>query len=414
MLLALGAAAALPIPAETVYRPDGSLRRDRPAPVYSADARDPWNRIFHLLYARRLRAQIRLEDGRWKSVTRLEGGDLPEFFFPPDARYLLEQPRQKRLRSALESELKSPGLRGRTREARILFQQDLWNRFDALHALAAEDARAQRLSALLARLVAKVALTNEELAGFRPGFAEGARSRPEVLDPRLFEAGSGWSELISTPAQAAGAEREAATTLHARRAGWRLVFRRFVRVPLQSGGEACLKEHLASIEGPAAAPPDQDAQRCGRSGLPPGTIALLLETPLALSSEGELHSLPLFLEAQARVVHPGGDFALLHLPRLAASGSPPRLTLQPLGAEELVPQLASVSPRSDGHPLVPMRRSCVICHGADGGKLGSRMMQVTPRTEVLVPGNSREEDLVLEAKRESGSFRALLKLFRGP
>src|SRR5712692_6399353 len=117
------------------------------------------------------------------------GGDLPEFFFPPDAAYLVQEPHRTRLRSVLEAEVSSPTLRGRSPEARILFQQDLWNRFDALHALAAKDSRAMPLARLLARLMARVALTKDELAGMRLSFAEAAQERLDVLDPRLFEAG---------------------------------------------------------------------------------------------------------------------------------------------------------------------------------------------------------------------------------
>src|SRR6266446_2265962 len=206
-LIAAAVAAALPVAAKArdaaVYHDDGplqgSLRRNEPAPVYSTDPRDPWNRLFHLLYARKLRAQVATAVSpkiRWSSITRLEGGDLPEFFFPPDAAYLVEEPRRSRLQSALEAEISSSTLRGRSPEARILFQQDLWNRFDALDALAAKSSRAMPLARLLARLMARVALTKDELAGIRPSFAEAAQQQ-DLLDPRLFEADSGWSELVS-------------------------------------------------------------------------------------------------------------------------------------------------------------------------------------------------------------------------
>jgi len=377
VLIAAGLAAALPVAAKA----------QDAAPVYSTDRRDPWNRLFHLLYARKLRAQVVSPEnsrGPWRTITRLEGGDLPEFFFPPDAGYLLEEPRRSRLRSALEAEVSSPTLRGRTAEGRILFQQDLWNRFDALHALAAKDRHAMQLARLLARLMAKVALTMDEIKGMRISFAEAAQER---VDPRLFEADSPWRELVSY--FELGPHPEGGTTLHARRAGWRLVFRRFVRIPPEAGGEKRGK------------------------GLPSGTIALLLETPLAVSAEGELHPVPLLLAAQVRVVQPGGDFNFLHAPRLAISASPRRLRLEAFGQHDLVPQLGGAFPRTDGHPLVPVRQSCVLCHGRDGGTLGTDSMQLRPRTEMLAPVNTVEEERVLRAKRHSESFRALLRFFRG-
>ena len=391
----------------------GSLRRNEPAPVYSANPRDSWNRLFHLLYARNVRAQVGSPDSSkapWKSITRLEGGDIPEFFFPPDAGYLVEEPRRSRLRSALEVEVSSPSLRGRTPEARILFQQDLWNRFDALHALAAKDSRAIPLARLVARLMARVALTNDDLSGMRPSFAEAAQERQDLLDPRLFEAGSGWSELISYFDRRPGSEPAGGTTMHARRAGWRIVFRRFVRVPPEAGGEACLREHVASTHGAGKPGPAVEGP-CGRNGLPSGTTALLLETPLALSAEGELHPVPLVLAAQVRVASPGGAFAVLHAPRLAVSASPRRLTLERLGEQDLIPQGSSVVARFDRQPLVRVGESCVLCHGPDGARLGTATLQLPPRTEVVAPANTVEADRVLRAKRESESFRALLRSF---
>lgn len=198
--------------------------------------------------------------------------------------------------------------------------------------------------------------------------------------------------------------------MHARRAGWRLVFRRFVRVPPEAGGEGCLRQHLVKTNGPAAGSSGPAAEGpCGENGLPSGTTALLIETPLALSAEGELHWVPLLLAAQVRVVRPGGGFTVLHAPRLAVSASPRRLSLEAFGEEDLVPQHGSVFPRFDNQPLVRVQQSCVLCHGLDGGKLGTAMMIVPPRTELFTPSNRIEEDRVVRAKRQSESFSALLK-----
>lgn len=201
--------------------------------------------------------------------------------------------------------------------------------------------------------------------------------------------------------------------MHARRAGWRIVFRRFVRVPPEAGGKGCLREYVASTHGPAAGRSGPKAEGpCGANSLPSGTAALLLETPLALSAEGELHPVPLLLAAQVRVVRPGGAFAVLHAPRLSVSATPRRPSLERLGEQDLIPQTSSVVPRHDGQPLVRVPESCVLCHGPDGGKLGTATLQLPPRTEVLAPVNTVEDGRVLRAKRESESFRALLRFFR--
>ncbi len=107
-LIAAAVAAALPVAAKArdaaVYHKEGPLRgsllRNEPAPVYSTDPQDPWNRLFHLLYARKLHAQVGPPENSkapWSSITRLEGGDIPEFFFPPDAGYLVKEPPALRL-----------------------------------------------------------------------------------------------------------------------------------------------------------------------------------------------------------------------------------------------------------------------------------------------------------------------------
>jgi hypothetical protein len=366
-----------------------------------------------LLYARKLQVQVAPTEspGPRRSITRLEGGDLPEFFFSPRAEYLLEEPRQRRVRSALQAEISSPTLRGRTPEARILFQQDLWNRFDALHALGAKDSRAIPLARLVARLMAGVALTNDDLKGLQIGLAEVAQEQLDlIVEPRLFEADSGWRELVSSFDP--GTDSDPQTTMHARRAGWRLVFRRFLRVPPEAGGVGCLKEHVMTNQPAADGPAHSQNGPCATAALPSGTTALLLETALALSAEGDLHAVPLLLAAEVRVARPGGAFTIVHAPRLALAASPRRVSLETLGEEDLIPQLGSVFPRSSGHPLVRMRQSCVLCHGSEGGLLGTNSFVIRPRTEVLNPANTIEQDRVLRAKRESESFQALVKWFR--
>src|SRR6266852_6233231 len=81
-LIAAAVAAALPVAAKArdaaVYHKEGPLRgsllRNEPAPVYSTDPQDPWNRLFHLLYARKLHAQVGPPEhskAPWSSITRL-------------------------------------------------------------------------------------------------------------------------------------------------------------------------------------------------------------------------------------------------------------------------------------------------------------------------------------------------------
>ena len=116
--------------------------------------------------------------------------------------------------------------------------------------------------------------------------------------------------------------------------------------------------------------------------------------------------------AQVRIVRSGGGFSVLHAPRLVAAAFPRQLSLEVFGDQDLIPQGASVSPRFDGEALVRVRESCVLCHGPDGGKLGTTTVHLPPRTQLLAPSNTVEGDRVLRAKRDSESFRALQKFFR--
>lgn len=285
----------------------GSLRRDIPVAIYAADPQEAWNRIYHLLYARTMQVNV-VEGVRAASgtatapfrVERLEGGDIPEFFFTASAQYLLEEPRYEALVSGLRAELEHPSVTSRSLEARLLFQQDLWNRFDALYDASPDGSngviaqRAQQLLALLGTLIARLALAPAELATVSSNFDPVAAAFPEVVDPHLFDGETSWRELVSTFPEPMRLQ----TTAHAQRADCRIVFRRFVKVPEEAGGPAC----LTAVFQPERSWEDRKRFSCVRGGLAPGSRALLVETPLAISSAGTLVAVPLVIGMQARQV----------------------------------------------------------------------------------------------------------------
>ena len=385
------------------------VREDRPAPIYSEKASDSWNRIHHLLFTRRVRSGIAGgPTDPVRQVERVEGGDVPEFLVLPDADYLLESRRYRDLVKALEAEIAAPSAASRTVEARVMFQQDLWNRFDAVHGFLSSEhpdatrSRACRLRDLLGRAMARVACTPTELAGIRSSFADSAEAFPEVLDPGTFSNPSSWRELVSTVGDR---PVEQDTTLHAQRAGYRIVFRRFVRVPETAGGVRCLEE-AASREGEG--PPD----RCSDGALPEGSRAVLLETPLALASDGRIVPVPLIVGLQSRTVASPAAFHVLHASRMALARPPVRGGgLLALSQDALIPQSASAFRRFSGQPLMPVRTSCPLCHGSRGEALGTSRLHIRPRTQVLLPDNTIEQDRVVRAKRAEVAYETLRGLF---
>lgn len=256
----------------------GSLKRDQPLPIYAPDPQDSWNRLSHLLFTRTIDAYVSPELETpipaehplpvVSTVQRLEGGDIPDLFFADDVGYLLEQPRYQELMALLQSELEVPRAEPRSVEARLLFQQDLWNRFDALFA-AQQEAGSWPLLTLIGRVIARIAPRHAELEGVRSNFADVAQAYPDLVDARLFSGESGWRELVSVFSGEA-----TPTTMHARRARYRHVFRRFVRVPDAAGGSACLEALYSRNQDTRSLP---CVQSSGPIGLVAGERALLID-----------------------------------------------------------------------------------------------------------------------------------------
>jgi hypothetical protein len=420
----------------------GSLLHDAPAPVYSPASDDQWNRIHHLLFTttedssvptyylepskqapvlmlqgtlgeeERQVALGRYLQERYASgsvkVRRIEGGDRPDFFFATSTGlgHLLRGARYRVLVAALEDELKASRLEGRTAEARILFQSDLWNRFDALgaglHSENGKNASRRRLRNLLGRLIARIALSREELQMIRPNL-------PEIAHTYRAQ-GRDWRELLR--ASRDGYE----TTEHSRVAGLRRVFRIFMRVPGEAGGAACLEASFS----PEAS---QRPPGCiGEGALAYGTQVLLVETLLVLSKHGELVHVPLVVNIQSRVfapLEPGGDgrldladlpFVILHGSRLSlSSGRRQEGGLTPLDPDEPVPPSVGCFSRPRGATLLPARLVCTTCHGPTGRNL-MRFMS-TNRIDVLRRENTLAEEAVIRAKRASPDYGAVRRFF---
>jgi hypothetical protein len=429
----------------------GSLLADRPVPIYAADPGHPWNRAVHLLFASRVPACVsrfyqdgpapvaapdlaaattederraaardyyhRRFGGPCTRVTRLEGGDVPGLLLDRDVRFLLEPERFRRLAAALAAvtsaaEGPMPGL-----EARVLFQHDLWGRFDALHALegslrgAARGDRLARLLDLLGRTIARLAPRPDELAALRSNWPEVVRAHPEAV-PDVFAGDAGWRQLLAT------GTRGDETTTHAATAGHRAVFRVFLRSPASAGGPACLERAFRREAG--------DEPACVRWGrrLAPGSRVVLVESPLALASSGEPVVTPLVTAIQVRdvrPVEPGADGRLdlddlpvrvLHATRRTlASHLRPGGGLQPLEPDAPVPAGFVAFGRPPGSALQPAATVCMSCHDLDGSALMTPNRHDVRRVDVLRPDDPTAADRVLRAKRARTDYQALRRFF---
>ena len=369
----------------------------------------------------------RFESGSIR-VQRLEGGDIPDAFFADDVRFLLDEPRHSELVTVLTQELGAP--KTGSAEARLLFQHDLWNRFDALHKLMVDvkdepaKARGRLLLTLLGKLIARHALRVQELATIRSNFADAARAYPGILDAGLFTSGSPWRELV--PRLGSGEY----TTVHSTTARFRRIFRVFVLAPEKLGGAACLEASFRAYyernEGSSSAS-ETGCVRYG-SALSYGSRALLVETAVALSDQGALVPVPIVFSVQLREIEPVTPgpqgqlgleqlrFFVLHLARhelLARTESTGGL--KALEADDPVPRFfAAFGRSSSGVSLVPMRLSCPNCHGLDGARLMTTNFHDVTGVHVLRPDNTLQQELVIRRKRADPAYQALKPFFAAP
>ena len=196
----------------------GSLPRLEPQAIYSTDLHDPWNRIFYLLFTRKV--DTRLSDdfkteGPFVSVSamgnpsvqatsqtveRIESGDraidplYPNFFSDKGAEPILNDPGFSELRQALQEACAETVLRPPLQRA--LMQSDIWAAYDTLGwargTYDSESDHGRVLLPLLAQFIAKLALTDEQIAALPHNYRD-AQSSQNL--PRVFDETSGWMEI---------------------------------------------------------------------------------------------------------------------------------------------------------------------------------------------------------------------------
>jgi hypothetical protein len=321
------------------------------------------------------------------------------------------------------------------RIARLLLQHDLWERFDALDALldpasrprpgdhhrwaVQGDARA-RLTILRDRiggLMRQLALPRAVIEQLPSNVPALVAAYPELLGGLRLTSDETWTEVFTRaqelPPPDSGPFLEG--TRHARVAGYRAVFRRFVRPP---GSAANSHDDTAWLRRQLASSPPGVA-------LPMGSRMAILEVPLVVSAEGEVVPLPLAILVETRLVRPQpeqglslrdlglevleGRRALLRRPGSPGGG------LVRLAYDAPFPMGGSCGP--DPTILLPMRSTCIACHGPSGEQLTGMMMHGEQRLRAARPGaedTQLEARLAISAKLKEPDFAALMGLFRAP
>jgi hypothetical protein len=198
--------------------PTGSLPPEEVQPVYSPDPADSWNRAFHALFARTVRARLSKEFAgtaplervrvagfpdlaiSTSSFRRIESGDraiepldpFPVHLGSRSARQrVFFEPSFTRLERALSDALQD-GPR-RPPLARALLQSDLWAAHDVLFATRTSDevqrGCKEKLLDLLARSVKELALSTREIEELPENYASAH------LPFDLFAEKGGWIEI---------------------------------------------------------------------------------------------------------------------------------------------------------------------------------------------------------------------------
>jgi hypothetical protein len=405
-------ASSVPVPRD--FRPSSS--------PFDRDRDHPFNRVHRALFLRR--AQLRvpscsLSDAgascRSQNPTALLGaeGQLVEreighdeltTFIGGDAEFLADPARMAEAQAAISA---AQGVAASASAlARVLLQNDLWERYDAIGALlGSEHAAAGALRALrqrIADLMFVLALPAEALRGVASNQAEIAAAQPELLPE--FASERGWVELRTISAERPGEEPTLVGTRHAERAGHRVAFRVLARIAADAGGYGWLEQRLKD---------EPHAQ------LPVESRLALVASPLAISTAGEIVPVATIVLVEIRVakaeqhrIQTLDDAALdvlegrreLLLRRPSPGGG-----LERLAPDALIPQGATCAPHTE--LLAPLRSTCVQCHGGTGARLTGPMRHGRTRFEIETDRSAAARQ-VAQKKAEASDFRELAARFR--
>ena len=420
-------APSIALPSKPTYQV-GSLPKDEPQAVYSADRDDSWNRIFYCLFTRTV--QLRLSDDflegapfsqptqtlfPQRSISdgtfeRIEGGDraieplYPSFLTSSGPFQVLDEPRYSQLTKALVAALQENA--DRTPLARALMQSDVWAAHDILSreydfAHKGEQgnqrrARKDKLLALLAKLIKRLALTSEEIKSLPDNYAAAANTHHL---PDLFAQDSAWMEVRRDPAR-----------FHDGAADHRRAARVFVK----------------PAKPPQDVPEFLEGLRDAHGSTPQLSAVALITQNLLIDNTGKVVPSPLTYEVQLRtfVKDEKTEFGNADLQQYDLSR---RLLLSEaktgglVGSDDKSPAYLPLAYNDYGFAgrsgagqplLVALRTRCVGCHGERAATVVTfGPVQVPPPSPVvhLKPSDNDCARDVAQFKMESANFKALRK-----
>ena len=288
--------------------------------VYSDDPGDPWNRLFSAMFTRtvRLRKTSEFADGgpfarlgeddfrrfpvSTRTFDRFEDGDRAITPFYPSFIQLQDMPpalTAQRL-NALEQTLTRAlaDTRPRTPVDRVLMQADLWAVFDRLGPRDPQMPRRQiglsaeieRVTPLLARMIAKLAITRDEIAALPDQYA---LARQALDLPDLFSPDGEWQEIVWFDRRT-----------HDDDAGFRQAARVFVRPSKSVSDRLSFFDDLRLLShGPSR--PEPGSELRGRDALSKIDGVALVMQMLVIDRKGEIVPTPLVYTVQTRMFEPG-------------------------------------------------------------------------------------------------------------
>jgi hypothetical protein len=319
--LAVLASSRFPIQAAEIQEQDpayfhsgelaGSLRSIEPLPLFDADPKHLWNRLFAAVT---IRPSLLPSRRGGPPVARIEGGDRIEFFGWGGTTYWDERQNVTQLEELLDQFLAQGGEKLSTDPLkRALLQRDLWSLFDFLmigHIGRRGDSetrhRRDELCGRLARAIQALALPAETLARLPDNYALAVQSgrfdathdfdpKRDYLPPRILSADDEWQELDFYQARRTEDVERRYVFLHMRAFQGRSYFRVFCRFP---NGRSQLEEYLRELDAKgidwrASAQHGSISLKPDAPQLPAGTEVALLQFMIALDANLQLVPTPL-------------------------------------------------------------------------------------------------------------------------
>lgn len=413
----------------TDYRA-GSLAKQEVQPVYSADLHDPWNRIFYLLFTRKVEARLTRDfsvEGPFvpthvmgdsalpvteRTYERIESGDraidplYPNFFSAKGSEPILTDPGFTDLKQALEEacaeKVARPAL------DRALMQPDVWAAYEIVSWSRTREGtmgdHARALAPLLRQFIAKLALTDEEISALPHNYVAAQSALPL---PRVFDERSGWIEIEWFPVRS---HDEMAEDRHAAR-----VFLKPVAKPQQFLDEVNrrIRERKDPLPG----------------GMHDLEAAALLTQVLLIDQNGHVVPSPLISDVQMRTStrYAQGNFksstvdefelsrrAMVHNP--ASGGFIHRRASEPAYLAASGNDFTFASPMiAEREPTPPvlatLRHRCESCHGDEARVFTFGMIQIPERQSPILrhlhPSEDQRALFVAAKKMEQKDFKSL-------